>query len=217
MLTARGPIQHLVAPWQSMRCRIERVKQGVNDMDQMLSKWQPTALSLLRIVSGLLLLQFGVAKIFKFPPLPYFANPPPLIMVAGGLELVLGALLFIGLFTRISAFILSGEMAFAYFIGHMFKDRAAPYSCRSSTTAASRSCCALPVSICRPPAAVRTASMRCARRAATLRHCLRQTQSVCARERRTKQSIFLYGYGLLRGACHRARVRATRRLARTAA
>jgi putative oxidoreductase len=53
--------------------------------------------------------------------LPYFANPPPLIMTAGALELVLGALLMIGLFTRISAFILSGEMAFAYFLGHMFK------------------------------------------------------------------------------------------------
>jgi putative oxidoreductase len=42
-------------------------------------------------------------------------------MTAGALELVLGGLLMIGLFTRISAFILSGEMAFAYFLGHMFK------------------------------------------------------------------------------------------------
>ena len=50
-----------------------------------------------------------------------FANLPPLITAAGTLELVLGALLVIGLFTRIVAFILSGEMAFAYFLGHMFK------------------------------------------------------------------------------------------------
>ena len=42
-------------------------------------------------------------------------------MTAGGLELVMGGLLMIGLFTRIAAFILSGEMAFAYFLGHMFK------------------------------------------------------------------------------------------------
>ena len=82
---------------------------------------QPTALSLFRFITGLLLLQYGIAKIFKFPVLPYFANIPPLITAAGALELVLGALLMIGLFTRIAAFILSGEMAFAYFLGHMFK------------------------------------------------------------------------------------------------
>jgi putative oxidoreductase len=95
-------------------------------MDQTLSKWQPIALSLFRFIAGLLLFQYGVAKIFKFPPLPYFANPPPLIMAAGGIELVLGALLMIGLFTRPVAFILSGEMAFAYFLGHMFKNPAEP-------------------------------------------------------------------------------------------
>ena len=95
-------------------------------MDQTFSKWQPTALSLFRFITGLLLLQFGIAKLFKFPALPYFAELPPLIMVAGALELVLGALLVIGLFTRISAFILAGEMAFAYFLGHMFKNPAEP-------------------------------------------------------------------------------------------
>ncbi len=90
-------------------------------MDQIFSKWQPVALSLLRFISGLLLFQFGVAKILKFPVLPYFANIPPLIHTAGWIELILGGLLMIGLFTRPVAFILSGEMAFAYFIGHMFK------------------------------------------------------------------------------------------------
>ena len=90
-------------------------------MDQMFSKWQPTALSLFRFITGLLLFQYGVAKIFKFPALPYFADLPPLIMAAGTFELVLGGLLMLGLFTRPVAFILSGEMAFAYFIGHMFK------------------------------------------------------------------------------------------------
>lgn len=90
-------------------------------MDQMFSKWQPTALSLFRFITGLLLLQYGIAKIFKFPVLPYFANVPPLIWAAGMLELVFGALLLVGLLTRPVAFILSGEMAFAYFMGHMFK------------------------------------------------------------------------------------------------
>jgi len=83
-----------------------------------LSVYQPYMLSLFRLVTGLLLLQYGVAKIFKFPALSYFANPPPLIMAAGTLELILGALLVLGLFTRIVAFILSGEMAFAYFMAH---------------------------------------------------------------------------------------------------
>ena len=84
------------------------------------------ALSLFRFITGLLLFQFGVAKILGFPAVPMFAKIPPLIVVAGTIELVLGALLMIGLFTRLSAFILSGQMAFAYFIGHMFKDPAKP-------------------------------------------------------------------------------------------
>ncbi|CCD85141.1 Conserved membrane protein [Bradyrhizobium sp. ORS 285] len=90
-------------------------------MEQMLSKWQPAVLSLFRFIIGLLLFQYGVAKIFKFPVIPYFANIPPLIYTAGMIELVLGALLMVGLLTRPVAFILSGQMAFAYFLGHMFK------------------------------------------------------------------------------------------------
>ena len=87
-------------------------------MDAMLSKYQPIALSLFRFITGLLLFQYGVAKILKFPVVPMFADIPPLIQAAGWIELVLGGLLMIGLFSRIVAFILSGEMAFAYFIGH---------------------------------------------------------------------------------------------------
>ncbi|MBB4359173.1 putative oxidoreductase [Bradyrhizobium sp. CIR18] len=89
-----------------------------------LTRFQPVLLSLFRFVTGLLLFQYGIAKIFKFPVLPYFANIPPLIWTAGALELVLGALLMLGLFTRLTAFILSGEMAFAYFVGHMLKGEA---------------------------------------------------------------------------------------------
>jgi putative oxidoreductase len=93
-------------------------------MDQfnaMLARWEPIVLSIFRIMVGLLLFQYGVAKILGFPALPYFANIPPLIAVAGWIELVLGGLLILGLFTRPVAFVLSGEMAFAYFMGHMFK------------------------------------------------------------------------------------------------
>jgi putative oxidoreductase len=90
-------------------------------LDHVGARYQPYALSLFRFMTGLLLFQYGIAKFFKFPAVPMFVNPPPLIMTAGALELVLGALLMIGLFTRISAFVLSGEMAFAYFLGHMFK------------------------------------------------------------------------------------------------
>jgi putative oxidoreductase len=91
------------------------------NFDRFGAAYQPFVLSLFRFVTGLLLLQYGIAKIFKFPVLPYFANLPPLIVAAGGIELVLGALLMIGLFSRPVAFILSGEMTFAYFLGHMFK------------------------------------------------------------------------------------------------
>jgi putative oxidoreductase len=93
----------------------------MDQFNRMLARCEPMVLSIFRIMVGLLLFQYGVAKILKFPVLPYFANIPPLIVFAGWLELVLGALLILGLFTRPVAFILSGEMAFAYFMGHMLK------------------------------------------------------------------------------------------------
>ncbi len=89
-------------------------------MDQLFSKYQPAALSLLRVITGLLLFQYGVAKLLKFPAGNPFEKVElfSLIGAAGALELVLGGLLIIGLWSRLVAFILSGEMAFAYFIGH---------------------------------------------------------------------------------------------------
>jgi putative oxidoreductase len=93
----------------------------MDQFNKMLARCEPMVLSIFRIMVGLLLFQYGVAKILKFPVLPYFANIPPLIQTAGWIELVLGGLLVLGLFTRPVAFILSGEMAFAYFMGHMFK------------------------------------------------------------------------------------------------
>jgi putative oxidoreductase len=90
------------------------------DVDQTFSRFQPIALSLLRFITGLLLFQYGVAKILKFPAGNPFEKVElfSLIGTAGMFELVLGGLLMIGLFSRIVAFVLSGEMAFAYFIGH---------------------------------------------------------------------------------------------------
>ena len=81
---------------------------------------EPFMLSIFRIITGLLLFQFGVAKLFKFPPVPMFEKVEVLSLygIAGTLELILGGLLILGLFTRPVAFILCGEMAFAYFIGH---------------------------------------------------------------------------------------------------
>jgi putative oxidoreductase len=89
-------------------------------MEQILTRFQPLALSLLRIVSGLVILQFGMAKLVKWPAVPMFAKIEWLSLygAAGTFELIGGALLVLGLFTRPVAFILSGEMAFAYFIEH---------------------------------------------------------------------------------------------------
>ena len=89
-------------------------------MDQMLAKYQPSALSLLRSFAGLLFLQYGVAKLFKWPPVPMFEKVEWLSLygAAGTIELIGGILLVLGLFTRPVAFIASGEMAFAYFMSH---------------------------------------------------------------------------------------------------
>ena len=82
----------------------------------------PCLLSALRIVAAFLFVQFGTAKLFAFPAavLPGGGTAPlgSLPGVAGALEAFGGALLLVGLFTRPVAFLLSGEMAFAYFIGH---------------------------------------------------------------------------------------------------
>jgi putative oxidoreductase len=84
------------------------------------SRWQPQLLGILRIVTALLLLQHGTAKLFGFPHVATFDNLRLLSLVglAGVLELCGGILLLLGIFTRPVAFILSGEMAFAYFLVH---------------------------------------------------------------------------------------------------
>jgi putative oxidoreductase len=92
----------------------------MDKFNKMLGAGEPMVLSIFRVIIGLLLFQFGVAKLLKFPPVPYFANVEPLSLfgVAGMFELALGGLLILGLWTRVVAFVLSGEMAFAYFIEH---------------------------------------------------------------------------------------------------
>ena len=89
-------------------------------MIESLAAWTPRALSVLRIITGLLIIQHGMAKIIGFPAVPALAHVQPLSLIgaAGFIELIGGALLILGLLTRPAAFILSGEMAFAYFIGH---------------------------------------------------------------------------------------------------
>jgi len=83
-------------------------------------EWTPRILSLLRIIAGLLFLEHGLIKLVGFPaPMPGMDHLPPLLLVAGIIELVGGALITLGLFTRIAAFLASGEMAVAYFMGHM--------------------------------------------------------------------------------------------------
>jgi putative oxidoreductase len=90
------------------------------DVAAFASRWSGIALSLLRIVAGLLLLQYGLAKLLGWPVVEMFKDLPLLSLygVAGMIELVGGTLLVLGLFTRPAAFILSGEMASAYFIEH---------------------------------------------------------------------------------------------------
>ena len=87
-------------------------------MTQIALRFAPVVLSILRIMTALLLLQHALSKFFAFP---MAMKQPPLFSLywfAGVIELVGGVLLLIGLFTRPVAFILSGHLAFAYFIGH---------------------------------------------------------------------------------------------------
>lgn len=84
-----------------------------------LETWSPRMLSVLRIMTGLLFLEHGMQKLLGFPPT---ANPVPPVTtlpgLAGVFELIGGALIVVGLFTRPVAFVLSGEMAFAYWMAH---------------------------------------------------------------------------------------------------
>lgn len=91
-----------------------------------LSKYEPYALAILRIVTALLFIEHGTAKLFGFPPMhmPGDANPgggglPPLMLIGGLLEVFGGLAILFGFLTRPVAFLLSGEMAVAYWMMHV--------------------------------------------------------------------------------------------------
>ena len=85
-----------------------------------LAVWSPRVLSLLRIFAGLLFIEHGLMKAVHFPiAQPGVPDPlPPLLVAAAAIEIVGGALITLGLFTRIAALICSGEMAIGYFMYH---------------------------------------------------------------------------------------------------
>ena len=92
-------------------------------MNSAIASWTPRLLSVLRIVAAFLFVEHGMQKWLGLPiPRPTPTALWSLSGFAGLLELVGGALLLLGLFTRPVAFLLSGLMAFAYFIAHAPQD-----------------------------------------------------------------------------------------------
>ncbi len=92
----------------------------VNDaIESLLSKWSDELHGALRIVAAFMFIQHGTQKVFSFP---VEANSAFDLMsragIAGVIEVVGGALLLVGLFTRPAAFLCSGLMAFAYWLAH---------------------------------------------------------------------------------------------------
>jgi putative oxidoreductase len=85
-----------------------------------LSRWQPYALAILRIVVALLFIEHATIKLFGFPP-GGMPGPQPIASLLGAaaiIEMVTGVLVLLGLWTRLAAFLASGEMAVAYFMFH---------------------------------------------------------------------------------------------------
>lgn len=87
-------------------------------MSDCCNRIQPVLLSVLRIVTAYLFLLHGTSKFFAFPIEMGSGSPEGLMLLAGILEVVGGILLVLGLFTRPAAFVLSGQMAVAYFMAH---------------------------------------------------------------------------------------------------
>ena len=85
-----------------------------------MERYTPYALAALRIIAALLFMEHGLMKLAHFPAAqPGAPDPlPPMLLAAAVIEVVAGALIALGLFTRAAAFIASGEMAVGYFIAH---------------------------------------------------------------------------------------------------
>jgi putative oxidoreductase len=84
------------------------------------ASWTPYLLAILRIMTGLLFLEHGTAKLFDFPMTAIGSQEPHgLLLFTGSMELVGGALIIVGFLTRPVAFVLSGYMAVAYFMAHL--------------------------------------------------------------------------------------------------
>ncbi|WP_296526161.1 DoxX family protein [Rhodoplanes sp.] len=88
------------------------------NIERFAERFSPMVLSLVRIMTALLLLQHPLTKFFAWPVAGRTVELLSLYWIAGAIEIVFGLLLLIGFYTRTTAFILSGELAFAYFIGH---------------------------------------------------------------------------------------------------
>lgn len=86
-------------------------------------KWQPQLLAVLRIIAALLFIEHGTAKLFHFPAAQPGApdHLPPLLLAAAIIEILGGTLVTLGLFTRLAAFIMAGEIAIGYFLAHFPK------------------------------------------------------------------------------------------------
>jgi len=95
------------------------ITMRTTEMTDTLDRWSPYALAILRIVTALIYIEHGTQKLFGFPP-PSSPMPPAfsLFWIGGVLEMVGGFLILIGFFTRPVAFLLSGEMAVAYWMVH---------------------------------------------------------------------------------------------------
>ena len=104
---------------------MRRLRQTILAMPAAWTASAPCLLSVLRIMAAFVFVEYGTGKMLAWPgPLMPGGGTAPLMTqagIAGMLEMFGGALLLVGLFTRPVAFLLSGEMAFAYFIGHAGK------------------------------------------------------------------------------------------------
>ena len=93
----------------------------MSQFDSILANKEPQAYALVRIVTGFLFIFHGSQKLLNFPK-EFTYDLSPLMIAAGGIELVGGILVMIGLFTRPAAFICSGTMAVAYWMAHGMRD-----------------------------------------------------------------------------------------------